>query len=85
MWPNRVPSINSVKTSQLWDGRFAVKIGNTNDSKGGSGAFTLTHENQIDTLDIRNPLGGAPPNGFLISKLSWTTLACARFIKMVKW
>lgn len=59
LWPNRVPSINSVKTSQLWDGRFAVKIGNTNDSKGGSGAFTLTHENQIDTLDIRNPLGGA--------------------------
>ncbi len=59
LWPNRVPAINADKAPQLWDGRFAVKIGGANDSKGGSGAFTLTHENQIDILDIRNPLGGA--------------------------
>jgi outer membrane biogenesis lipoprotein LolB len=59
LWPTRVPAINPTKNSQLWDGRFAIKIGDSNNSKGGSGAFTLTHENQIDVLDLRNPLGGA--------------------------
>jgi len=59
LWPDRVPSVTSIKAPQLWDGRFAIKIGNASDTKGGSGAFTLTHENQIDVLDIRNPLGGA--------------------------
>jgi len=59
LWPDRVPAISTTKAPQLWDGRFAIKIGNSNESKGGSGAFTLTHENQIDILDIRNPLGGA--------------------------
>ena len=59
LWPDRVPTVNASTPQQLWDGRFAVKIDNNNDSKGGSGAFTLSHENQVDVLDIRNPLGGA--------------------------
>ena len=59
LWPQRVPTVNASTPQKLWDGRFAVKIDNNNDSKGGSGAFTLSHENQVDVLDIRNPLGGA--------------------------
>ena len=43
--------------SRQWDGRFAVKINNNQSSNGGSGSFSLTHENLNDNLDIRGPLG----------------------------
>lgn len=48
-----------VKTSgnQIWDGRFSIKISGQVNSEGGSGGFTLSHENQTDVLDVRNPLG----------------------------
>ena len=44
-----------------WDGRFAVKITGLTESQnqGGSGGFTLIQENLKDTLEIRNPVGGA--------------------------
>ncbi|BDT76053.1 lipoprotein insertase outer membrane protein LolB [Polynucleobacter sp. KF022] len=44
-----------------WDGRFAVKvIGLTEaQNQGGSGGFTLTQDALIDTLEIRNPMGGS--------------------------
>ncbi len=58
LWPDRVPS-SSKKSSQLWDGRFAVKVSGKDSRNGGSGAFTLSHEAQTDILDIRNPMGGA--------------------------
>ena len=59
LWPARVPGRLESDVEQMWDGRFVVKFGNSNDSRGGSGAFTLSHENKVDTLDIRNPLGGS--------------------------
>lgn len=44
-----------------WDGRFAVKITGLTESQnqGGSGGFTLIQESLKDTLEIRNPVGGA--------------------------
>jgi outer membrane biogenesis lipoprotein LolB/uncharacterized protein HemY len=44
-----------------WDGRFAVKVTGLTDAQnqGGSGGFTLIQENLKDTLEIRNPMGGA--------------------------
>ncbi len=58
LWPDRVPK-SSKKSSQLWDGRFSVKVSSNDSRNGGSGAFTLSHEAQTDILDIRNPMGGA--------------------------
>jgi outer membrane biogenesis lipoprotein LolB/tetratricopeptide (TPR) repeat protein len=58
LWPDRVPS-SSKKSPQLWDGRFAVKVSGKDSKNGGTGAFTLSHEAQIDILDIRGPMGGA--------------------------
>jgi outer membrane biogenesis lipoprotein LolB len=59
LWPTRVPSNLQSNAGQMWDGRFVVKIGAANNGRGGSGAFTLSHDNTVDTLDIRNPLGGS--------------------------
>lgn len=44
-----------------WDGRFAVKVTGLTDAQnqGGSGGFTLVQDNLKDTLEIRNPMGGA--------------------------
>jgi outer membrane biogenesis lipoprotein LolB/Flp pilus assembly protein TadD len=44
-----------------WDGRFAVKVIGLTDAQnqGGSGGFTLVQDNLQDTLEIRNPVGGA--------------------------
>jgi outer membrane biogenesis lipoprotein LolB/uncharacterized protein HemY len=44
-----------------WDGRFAVKVTGLTDAQnqGGSGGFTLVQDNLKDTLEIRNPVGGA--------------------------
>lgn len=44
-----------------WDGRFAVKVTGLTDAQnqGGSGGFTLLQDNLKDTLEIRNPVGGA--------------------------
>jgi outer membrane biogenesis lipoprotein LolB len=44
-----------------WDGRFAVKVTGLTDAQnqGGSGGFTLIQDKLKDTLEIRNPVGGA--------------------------
>jgi outer membrane biogenesis lipoprotein LolB/uncharacterized protein HemY len=44
-----------------WDGRFAVKVTGLTDAQnqGGSGGFTLVQDSLKDTLEIRNPVGGA--------------------------
>ena len=45
--------------SRQWDGRFAVTINAKQTKNGGNGAFTLTHENLNDNLEIRGPLGAS--------------------------
>ena len=52
---------NATAAKGSWDGRFAVKvIGLTEaQNQGGSGGFTLTQDALIDTLEIRNPMGGS--------------------------
>ena len=54
-------SVAEQTTKGTWDGRFAVKITGLTDSQnqGGSGGFTLTQDALIDTLEIRNPVGGS--------------------------
>ena len=55
-WSNPTQAKNG-----LWDGRFAVKVTGITESQnqGGSGGFTLVQDNLKDTLEIRNPVGGA--------------------------
>ena len=52
--------ISNPKNQKQWDGRFAVKFkdGST-EEQGGSGGFTLNQNSLIDTLEIRNPIGGS--------------------------
>lgn len=45
--------------SRQWDGRFSVKSIINQSKNGGSGAFTLIHENLNDILEIRGPLGAS--------------------------
>ena len=54
-WTLQEPKIQTQK--KKWDGRFAVKINGASNQNGGSGAFTLTHEQLNDELEIRGPFG----------------------------
>ena len=45
--------------ARKWDGRFSVKINDAKSQDGGSGAFTLNHEDLIDDLEIRSPIGSS--------------------------
>jgi outer membrane biogenesis lipoprotein LolB len=45
--------------SRQWDGRFSVKSAINESKNGGTGAFTLIHENLNDKLEIRGPLGAS--------------------------
>jgi outer membrane biogenesis lipoprotein LolB len=54
-WTNS--AIFDSKKSRKWDGRFSVKINDAKSQDGGSGAFTLNHEDFVDDLEIRSPIG----------------------------
>ena len=54
-WSN--VELYDASVSRQWDGRFAVKSSVNEQKNGGSGAFTLIHENLNDNLEIRGPLG----------------------------
>jgi outer membrane biogenesis lipoprotein LolB/tetratricopeptide (TPR) repeat protein len=45
--------------SRKWKGRFAVKVNGNNSTNGGSGSFSLKHENLTDELLINGPLGSS--------------------------
>lgn len=42
-----------------WNGRFAVKINDAQTQDGGTGSFTLNHEQLNDELEIRSPIGAS--------------------------
>lgn len=46
-----------ITSTNTWEGRFSIKIGNQSSPQGGTGTFYLTKENQNTTLEIRSPLG----------------------------
>jgi len=56
-WSSSVVFDNSLK--RQWNGRFAVKMKGKSTQNGGNGAFTLSHENLNDNLEIRGPLGSS--------------------------
>ena len=57
-WNNQLLFDESI--NRKWAGRFSVNVNKINaNNTGGSGTFSLVHENMTDLLEIQNPLGAS--------------------------
>ena len=57
-WNNQLLFDESI--NRKWAGRFSVNVNKINaNNTGGSGTFSLVHENMADLLEIQNPLGAS--------------------------
>ena len=53
------PEVFDSNSKRHWDGRFAVKVNGSSGQNGGSGSFSLDHDEKSDNLEIRSSLGAS--------------------------